>query len=577
MAFVLQAPNIQTQTAQNPSFTYPLGCSDGSLLVCIFSWANTSGSVSGVTDSQGNSWVQVDFAQATLRTQYVFAAQNGTDGTNTVTINTDASRTYTFGLLEIIGAAPLTDGTIVHTSGLDVNIPAGPLTTSINGSIIIAAAKQGNIATTPSNPWTSKTDTNFGISFQVSTSAGSFSTSWTCASSNYLTTMLAFQPSPSPGPALGPLPIISDLVSVGVLANPIVLANPFVGAASYRTTWKATQGTQPSVITNNPSDPSFNWTYLDQAIAQAAFYKKLACFHVAVQGFGQPNWVKSNAQQYLPSGSSAGNTIAIWYDTYYQSALIAFIQAMGTRYGSNPVLYKVGWTICSTGGSWNVPHTATDITALTAAPYNYTTAKLVTAQTTILSTTATAFPNALVMMQVGTSGQLDIFPGGPTKRYNAATQISQFGYANITKYTMDRDGFDPFTPLPQQALSSQDSSSWYLLAQPTTGSTNTSGTTGSIPQHGVVVGQGNWQTVDTTGQYTAASTNNYKANGGVPYTQPGPVIAATVTCVRTYFCNLYEMYEQDIIFVTNSLETFAIGSMYVPYKQLGLYGGPTGT
>jgi hypothetical protein len=571
MAFVLQSPALQQVTAQNPSQSFPLGVSDGSLLVCIFSWANTSGSVSGVSDSLGNPWVQIDFAQATLRTMYVFATQNATDGACTVTISTDASRTYTFGIFEIVGAAPNLDGTPVHTSGLDTNIPAGPLVTSIAGSIVFAAAKCGSISTIPSNPWTSKTNSNFGVSYQVTMAAGSFSTSWTSASSNYLTTMLAFQASPGPGPVLGPLPLISDLVSVGNLCNPIVLDNPFVGAGAYRTTWKTTQGTQPSVITNNPSDPSFNWTYLDNAVAQAAFYKKKASFHIAVQGFGQPNWVKANAQQYTPAG------IAIWYDTYYQSALIAFIQAMGTRYGSNPTLFKVAWTICSTGGSWNVPHTAADITALTASPYNYTTAKLVTAQNTILSTTATAFPNCLIQLQVGTSGSLDVYPGGPIKRYNAATQISQYGYANITNFCMDRDGFDPFNPLPSQALVSQDQSSWYLLAQPTTGSTNTSGTTGSIPKGGTVVGQGNWQTVDTTGQYSPTSTNNYKANGGVPYVNPGPVISATLTLARSYFCAVYEMYEQDIIFSISNAEIFGAGSMLIPYKQLNLYGGPSGT
>src|SRR5215472_9250479 len=102
MAFVLQSPALQQVTTQNPSQTFPLGVSDGSLLVCIFSWANTSGSVSSVTDNLGNPWVQVDFAQATLRTQYVFATQNTSDGTCTVTINTDASRTYTFGIFEVV-------------------------------------------------------------------------------------------------------------------------------------------------------------------------------------------------------------------------------------------------------------------------------------------------------------------------------------------------------------------------------------------------------------------------------------------------------------------------------------------
>jgi|SRR5215469_11618254 len=572
MAFVLQSAAYQV-TTQNPSQAFGSAINDGSLLLLIFSWANTSGAISSVTDTHGNIWALIDFQQATLRTQYVYATQNGGDGTCTVTINTDASRTYTFWLAEVAGAAPILDGIPVHTSGLDTNIPAGPLTTSVSGSVVFAAAKSGPISAFPTNPWTSQIINNFGVSFQVTTTPGTFSTAWTAASSNYLTTTFALKASPGPGPPIGGPLIISDLVSNGNLALPAAIGNPFVGMVSYRTTWKATQSTNPGTITNNPNDPSFNWTYLDAAVAQVATYKKLASFHIAVQGFGQPNWVKSNAVQYV---DTSGDSIALYWDTFYQSALIAFIEAMGTRYGANTSIYKVGWTIASTGGSWNVPHTAADITALTGSPYNYTTAQLVSAQKTILTTTATSFPHAHIMLQVGTSGNLDVFPRGSIFAYNAATQISQFCYANITNFVMDRDGFTPYIPTPSQAITSQDSSGWYLLAQPTTGSTNTSGTTGTIPLNGLVVGQGNWQTVDTTGQYTAASTNNYKANQGVPYTNPGPVISGTLLMARSYNCLVYEMYEQDIIFISSSIENFGIGSMLIPYKQLGLYTGPTG-
>src|SRR5215469_10248127 len=119
LPFVLQSPTPQQVTAQNPSQSFPLGVSDGSLLVLFFSWANTSGSASLPTDTNGNQWAQIDFQQVagTLRTIYVFAAQNSGDFNNCiVTVPTDASRTYTFSMYEVIGGSILLDGTPIHTN-----------------------------------------------------------------------------------------------------------------------------------------------------------------------------------------------------------------------------------------------------------------------------------------------------------------------------------------------------------------------------------------------------------------------------------------------------------------------------
>lgn len=653
-AFVIQRPGAQQQTAQNPSQSFLLGVSDGSLLVLFFSWANTSGAVSQVIDSNnGVPWTQIDFQQpaGTLRTMYCFAIQNSGDGPCTVTISTDLSRTYTFSMYEVVGASINLDGSPIDNSSAvnGTNVPTGTLTTTIAGSIIFAAAKCGDIATQPSSPWTSENNGNYGSCFQVTTTPGVFSTTWTTASSTWATVIVAFQKQPGPNPNIGPLPIISDLpLSANELANPIVLESSVVGMVSYRTTWRACQPTQPATITNDPTDPSFNWSFLDLAQAQADFYNKLFSIHIASQGFGQPNWVKSQSTQFI---DIAGDSVALYGNSYFQTAFIAFIQAMGTRYGSNPNLYKWGSCIASTGGSWSVPHkmngnwitgadftcpaynasvavtttvssgmnpnqycfipsfgwfycvgtpTATqttlfnpgtsgnassgtvtngttvqvsDVANLQGPVYNYTTAGLVSAQEAVMAAAGTAFPNAYIFLQVGTSGSLDVWPGGPSKQYNAATQMAQWGYIHLARFAMDRDGFDPYNPLPQQALASADRSGWYLLAQPTTGSTNTSGTTGSIPKNGTVIGQANWPAVDPTGQYTPASTNNYKANGGVPYTNPIPVITGTLLSARAYFCQVIELYEQDLKVILPGLNVFGLGSMNVDYRLINAYRG----
>jgi hypothetical protein len=545
--YVIQAPAPQSQTSQNPSQSFDNPTTPDSLLVLFIEWANTSGSVISVQDSLGNDWEEFDFYQpaGSSRTSYCFAAQNSDDGGNcTVTINTDASRTYSFRLFEVSGGVAILDGTPVHATANNAAPTTGTLVTSYAGSIVFADVKSGAINTSPIAPWVSDGTNNAGTAYRQNANPGSFNTAWTTAAGNWVTTILAFQGSGGgPPPPLGPYPIISDLLSAGLLATPSIVESPVVGAISFRTTWKVVQASKPSTITSDPNDPSFNWSFLDSAVAQAMQYGKLISFHIAVQGFGQPTWVENNAQQFT---AVTGNQIAVYWDTYYQSALAAFIQAVGQRYGSNINLYKTVWTIPSEGSSWSVPHKSADITNWINPPYNYTTAQLVSAAETILNVAAQAFPNSFIQLQVGTSGRLDVYPGGPIYQYNAATQIAQYAYANLPRFAMDRDGFNPQNPTPSQALAQQDSSGWYLLAQTLAGSSNTSGTTGSIPQGGSVFGQADWPATDPSGAYTPDSTNNYLANGGVPYTDPIPVVLGTITSARYYNVRFLELYEQDL-------------------------------
>src|ERR1700757_1870000 len=119
LPFVLQSPTPQQQAVQNPSQAFPLGVSDGSLLVFVLAWANTSGSAQIPTDSNGNQWSLIDSQQTpgTLRTIYVFAAQNAGDASNLiVTVPTDASRTYSWAMFEVAGAFIGLDGSPIDLS-----------------------------------------------------------------------------------------------------------------------------------------------------------------------------------------------------------------------------------------------------------------------------------------------------------------------------------------------------------------------------------------------------------------------------------------------------------------------------
>jgi hypothetical protein len=142
---------------------------------------------------------------------------------------------------------------------------------------------------------------------------------------------------------------------------------------------------------------------------------------------------------------------------------------------------------------------------------------------------------------------------GTTFQYHAATRIAQWAYANIPagKFAIEKDTFNAQTPSVATALAGQDGSSFYLPAQTVAGSSNTSGTTGTIPAGSMLNGQWAWYAYDSTGQYspesTASAQGPYTANGGVPYSNPFPVWAATVAVLTGYGCVRGEPYDMDLV------------------------------
>lgn len=145
-----------------------------------------------------------------------------------------------------------------------------------------------------------------------------------------------------------------------------------------------------------------------------------------------------------------------------------------------------------------------------------------------------------------------------TYQYNAATQFAQWGFANLPKgkFAIERDTYGGQTDTPQVALSEQDGSSFYLPAQTLAGSSNTSGTTGSIPAGSLNYGQQAWPAYDTSQQYSPSSTASgigpYGAYSGTPYTNPYPVFNETLAIMQMFDCVICEMYETDILYCLNA-------------------------
>jgi hypothetical protein len=444
---------------------------------------------------------------------------------------------------------------------------------------------------------------------------------------------------------------------------------------SYRVHYSQLQPVQPAggVPTNNPNDASFNWTFLDSAVAQAAAAGLPCAIRFLMQGNNAPSWIKALAQQYI---DTTGDNLSIWWDTVYQGYVIALIQAAGTRYASNPTVKVFALNIASeTSGDWAVPHVASgpsftdaanwqlasgftcpaysssvnvtplpnqtvypgwyvfintfgwflvtgitgptnnpssvtlfnpgtsgnassgvvgvgkvmqvsDIGTLIGPIYGYTTARFVTALNAVTAAAHTAFPTQVYSHEVGRNGTLDPNLGSaPSYQYNASTQIAQYGYANIPtgKFAIAKNTLSGQNPVVSVALSQTDGSDLYLPAQTVAGSTNTSGTTGTIPAGGRFNAQFLWQCYDPTGQYLPSTTGPngkpFYANAGVPYVNPVPVFQYVVSLARNYGVQVLETYEQDVINVLpfhggySSVNSYSRQPYDEQFQLLGMFCG----
>lgn len=327
----------------------------------------------------------------------------------------------------------------------------------------------------------------------------------------------------SPGMPLYALP-----ASAGQPVDSEILNNSAVFGVSVRVEWKAIQS-QPNPLapTNNPNDPSYNWSFIDSEIAKAASAGKKMMLRVLVQDGHSPGFIQSLAGGLVYNNGVDGK-IWVWYNSVQQSYYYAMIQACGARYANNPTLAIVSFQCASTGaGGWVIPHASSDITALLAPPYNYTSSLLIGAVEAEIATICTAFPNQLVFYTMGRNGNLDPTSGGipsgnPDGNY-CCTQICTDMYAaHPTQYVYGKGGFAAFTQ-PWNPPSSPASNNDFYIYQ--------------LAPSGAI--RGGQENQPTYGDPT------YFQNNGVQ-SLPNPVISSMLTICRGYSLAYFEIYEADV-------------------------------
>ena len=128
---------VGSSTPQSPqtTVTTPFGQSQnqGDLNVVVIGWANTTSTISSVTDSAGNTYqVAAPMTRSALNSQAVYYAKNIAPGTNTVTVT-------------MSGPTPFVDVRVAEYSGLSTTTP---FDVTSSGAATNAAPDTGTATTT---------------------------------------------------------------------------------------------------------------------------------------------------------------------------------------------------------------------------------------------------------------------------------------------------------------------------------------------------------------------------------------------------------------------------------------------
>src|SRR5207249_10529432 len=118
----------------------------------------------------------------------------------------------------------------------------------------------------------------------------------------------------------------------GVQPWDVVLANPDVDGISLRQDWSALQ----------PTAGTFDWTFLDAAVAASAAAGKQVLLRINTQS-GKPAWVTTAIQNaggsfFTFTNNGVQTTIPVFWDPTFLAKKTAMIAALGAHFANNPAV-----------------------------------------------------------------------------------------------------------------------------------------------------------------------------------------------------------------------------------------------
>jgi len=194
------------------------------------------------------------------------------------------------------------------------------------------------------------------------------------------------------------------------------LSNPYVAGISARFSWARIE----------PSSGRYDWTPIDDAIAQARAAGKQAMIRV-LAGTSTPSWVSSQVKtltfsnQYLWGSSAAQATMPIPWDATFLTLWKRFVAAFGARYDGNATVYSAQIAGGGMTGEMTLP---TDVQAWLRA--GYTDAKYIGSWQTVIDAYRSAFPRTPINLDVTE-------PFGSLVKTNVAAPLASYATASGTK------------------------------------------------------------------------------------------------------------------------------------------------
>lgn len=184
----------------------------GSLLVAAIGINTSSPSVSGITDSQGNTWSKAAATNGSSSDAEVWYAPNSKAGANTLTITitgTSSARPTTVDLVEvsnIVLASPLDKTALVSSSGTTPATGVTGVTTKaveflygviVRGGTLAPSAGPTDESASPATTYSPLDEVHsqnpsLTSAYAVSSATGAYAVGWTSANQNYIGIIATF-------------------------------------------------------------------------------------------------------------------------------------------------------------------------------------------------------------------------------------------------------------------------------------------------------------------------------------------------------------------------------------------------
>jgi hypothetical protein len=257
-------------------------------------------------------------------------------------------------------------------------------------------------------------------------------------------------------------------------------ASPVVYTKGTYANWEATQPLSkahfdPAIVgvalsvhwADVQSGPTtYNWSFVDQRLSEAKTIGLKVALALATTAELTPSYILNNpaVQKIIVTDGQGPFTGPVFWDPIYHQDLLAFNQAAGQRFATNPVVAAVvtgfaDWRTLD----WSVPHDNGQWQTWLNA--GWTTQRMLTVGEQVLDTTATAFPTQNIKVAIGTTERH--MDGTAT---TLAADFINYAYGKYpTQFLAQVNALNGVSPVAGDANAGKDPNShdylYYLLSQ----------------------------------------------------------------------------------------------------------------